>query len=206
MVKPRRYHAPGRRAAALRTRAAVLDAALRGFSRRGYAATTIAEVARGAGVSEETVYKRFGGKPGLVRALVERALEGAGPVPAEHRSDAMSAAERDPRAIIEGWSRFSMEVSPRVSPLLLLVRAAAAADPAMDRLRRELDDVRLARMAHNARRLRATGRVRASTRVVRDVLWTATSPELYQLLVLERGWSLRAYARHIAETTIAAVL
>jgi hypothetical protein len=118
----------------------------------------------------------------------------------------MSAAETDPRAILRAWSRFSIEVAPRVSPLLLLVRDAAAVDPEMHALRRELDEARLARMAHNARRLRATGSVRASPRTVRDVLWTATSPELYRLLVLERGWSLRAYARYIAETTIAALL
>ena len=39
-------------------------------------ATTVAGIAVEAGVSTATIYKVFGGKPGLVRALVERALRG----------------------------------------------------------------------------------------------------------------------------------
>ncbi|MGH3646029.1 MAG: TetR/AcrR family transcriptional regulator [Micromonosporaceae bacterium] len=52
-----------------------------GCPNRGYAATTLAAIAREAGVSVETIYKAFGGKSGLVRALYERGLTGIGPVP-----------------------------------------------------------------------------------------------------------------------------
>lgn len=206
MVKKRRYDAPLRRASALQTRATVLDVASRRFFSDGYALTTIAKIARDSRVSVETVYKTFGGKPGLVRALCERGLAGAGPVHAETRSDAMSARQRDARAIVRGWARFIREVSPRVSPLLLLVRAAAATDPELDSLRQELDAGRHRRMAHNARRLRATGQLRTSIAAARDVLWTATSPELYALLVIERGWSVRAYATFIEQTLVGALL
>jgi len=32
---------------------------------------------------------------------------------------------------------------------------------------------------------------------VRDVLWTATAPELFELLVLQRGWSVEEYRDHL---------
>jgi len=74
-VKPRRrYDSRRRQQRALRTRIAVLETAQQLFLTRGYAATTIASLAETADVSVETIYKAFGGKPGLVRAICERAL------------------------------------------------------------------------------------------------------------------------------------
>ena len=72
--RPRRYDSSGRQEQARKSREAVLQAAQREFLARGYARTTVATVARKAKVSVETIYKAFGGKPGLVRALVERAV------------------------------------------------------------------------------------------------------------------------------------
>jgi AcrR family transcriptional regulator len=215
-MAPRRHHvkvkrpydASRRRAQARQANVAVLDAAQRLFFETGYAATTIASIATAAGVSVETIYKAFGGKPGLVRALAERALEGEGPVPAEQRSDAMREATMDPKTIVEGWGRLAAEVAPRISPLLLLVRTAAASDPAMEALRAELDEKRLTRMSRNAKGLHRAGHLRpgVGARRAGEVMWTYSSPELYELLVVQRRWSADAYGRFIAEALIAALL
>jgi AcrR family transcriptional regulator len=204
----RRYDSTRRRRQARETRRAVLRAAEQQFRTDGYAATTIAGVAEAAGVSVATIYKSFGGKPGLVGALRDVALEGDGPVPAERRSDDLQASESDPRALIRGWGTLAGEVAPRVAPILLLVRAAAAVDPELSQLRREMDADRLARMTHNARTLADGGhlRVGVTVDVAADVLWTYSSPELYELLVLERGWSPDRYSRFIAEAMIAGLL
>src|SRR3954454_3978189 len=143
-VKPRRrYDATRRRQQAARTRETVLDAAQRLFLAGGYAATTIADIAAGADVSVETIYKAFGGKPGLVRAIWERGLAGAGPIPAWRRSDDMRLHEPDPRVVIQGWGTLTTEVAPRVAPILLLIRAAAANEPDMASLREEVERERL---------------------------------------------------------------
>jgi AcrR family transcriptional regulator len=127
-VKPRRrYDATARRARALQAQRAIVDAAERLFVRDGFQGTTIAAVAARAGVSAETIYKTFGGKTGLVRAIRERGLGGDGPVRAERRSNALQREERDPRRIIEGWGRLTIEVAPKVMPILQLVAAAAPA-------------------------------------------------------------------------------
>src|SRR4051794_5357922 len=147
----RRYDGSGRRAQAERTRAALIDAARELLLSEGYGATTVARVAAACQVSVESVYKRFGGKPGLVRAVVDNALRGVGPVSAEERSDALPVT--DPEALLRGWGRLAAEVVPQVAPVLLLVRAAAAHDPEVATLGAELDEARRARMTANARRL-----------------------------------------------------
>jgi AcrR family transcriptional regulator len=208
-VKPRRrYDATARRARALQAQRAIVDAAERLFVRDGFQGTTIAAVAARAGVSAETIYKTFGGKTGLVRAIRERGLGGDGPVRAERRSNALQREERDPRRIIEGWGRLRIEVAPKVMPILQLVAAAAPGDPAMARLREELDVARLERMRHNATRLARAGRLRQGLRArdAADVLWACSSPELYELLVRRRGWTPARYARFITDVMISGLL
>jgi AcrR family transcriptional regulator len=207
-VKRRAYNASGRRAAAEDRQAAVIAAAERRFLSEGYGATTIAAVAADADVSVDTIYKSFGGKPGLVRALWQRALEGDGPVAAERRSDRLQKDEPDPRKIIQGWGAFTAEIAPRAARILMLIHAAAATDPEIRALQEELDAGRLRRMTINARRLRARGHIRAGITLAQatDVLWTYSSPELCELLVFRRGWSPQRYGRFIAEAMIAALL
>ena len=204
----RPYDSARRREQARQTRAAIIEVARRRFLHDGFAATTIAAIANEAQVSVDTVYKAFGGKPGLVSAICKEALTGEGPVPAESRSDAMQATERDPREIIRRWGTLTTEVAPRIAPILLLVGAAATADPEMARLQSQLNAQRLERMTHNARSLANTGYLRADVTVERagEILWTYSSPELYELLVLTRGWPLDGYGKFIADAMIAALL
>jgi AcrR family transcriptional regulator len=208
-VKQKRsYDATRRREQARQTRQRIIDAAERRFLRDGYGPTTIAAIADDATVSADTVYKSFGGKPGLVRAIRARALKGEGPVPAEQRSDALQVREPDGRKIVEAWGALTLEVAPRVAPILLLIRAAAASDPEVAALLVEMDDDRLRRMTENARRLRSAGHLRPGVTVAgaADVLWTYSAPELYELLVLRRGWTPARFSRFIVDAMIDALL
>ncbi|MFL5894628.1 MAG: TetR/AcrR family transcriptional regulator [Thermoleophilaceae bacterium] len=49
----------------------ILDAARAEFGRRGYDATSIAEIGRAAGISKSVLYHYFGSKAGLYEALLE---------------------------------------------------------------------------------------------------------------------------------------
>jgi AcrR family transcriptional regulator len=204
-VKSRGYDGSSRRRQAQQRRRAVLDTAQALFLTGGYAATTISRIAVEAGVSAETVYKAFGSKAGIVRALHSRALEGAGPEPAEQRSDRLRNLE-DPRAIIAGWARLAAEVAPRVSPLLLLGRDAAVTDPTMRVALAEMNAYRARRMQDNARALARHLRRGLTVPMAADVLYAVSSSEMYELLVVQRGWSLRRYARYVDSTLVAALL
>jgi AcrR family transcriptional regulator len=208
-VKPkRRYDSSGRQAQARRSRQVILDAAQRQFLEGGYAATTIAAIAGEAGVSVETIYKAFGGKPGLVRAIYDRGLAGREPVPAFQRSDTMRERETDPATIMRNWGALTSEVSSVVSPIARLVRAAAASDPDMAALLKANNDVREQRARHHARFLKQRGYLREDVSLAQatDILWTCTSDELYDLLVVQRGWSPPRFARFLGDYLIAALL
>jgi AcrR family transcriptional regulator len=202
----RPYDSTRRKEHAQRNRDAVLDAAQRLFLSDGYAVTTIAAVAHDAGVSAETIYKSFGSKTALVRAIWERGLAGHGPVPAPMRSDQMSAAEGNPRVVIQNWGKLTTEVMPIVGPILLLVRATAATDADMATLLAETDRQRRDRMRRNAERLTSHLRPGVTLRQATDILWLYSSPDLYDLLVLRGGWSMRNYARHLVDSMVGSLL
>lgn len=207
-VKTRQYDSTRRRERARQSRELIIRVAEKNFLADGYAATSVTGIAEAAEVSVDTIYKSFGGKPGLIRAIFARALEGEGPIPAEKRSDRLQAEETDPRKIIAGWGRFVAELAPRGVPIILLVRSAAATDPELLALLDDLDAARLRRMTANARRLREAGHLRPGITVsaAADILWTYSSAELYELLVLRRQMPLHRYAQFVADAMIAALL
>jgi AcrR family transcriptional regulator len=204
----RNYNSRGRQAQAGRTRDMILDIARRRFLADGYAATTMASIADEAGVAVDTTHKAFGGKAGLVRAIYERGLAGEGPVPAPMRSDDMQSAEHDPHTVVRRWGILSTEVAPLVAPIHLLIRAASATDPDMATLLAESDRRRRERMRHNAQTLVDRGHLREGITLdhATDVLWTYSSPELYELLVLHCGWDLNRYGQFLGHAMASALL
>jgi AcrR family transcriptional regulator len=204
----RRYDATRRREQAARRQEEIVAVAEERFFAQGYASTTIADIAEQAAVSVDTIYKTFGGKAGLVHAIVQRALQGDGPIPAEERSNRLQADETDPRKILQGWGRFVAELAPRVVPVIQLIRSAAVSDPDLVSLWTEIDENRLRRMTDNARRLHDAGHLRPGIGIAHaaDVLWTYSSPELYELLVLRRKMPIKAYGIFVSDAMIAALL
>jgi AcrR family transcriptional regulator len=204
----RRYESPEREAQARRTQEAIIEAARKQFLKTGYAATTIAGIADEAGVSVATIYKAYRSKPGLVRAIYDRGLKGRGPVSAYQRSEEMRLQERDPRRIMRAWGALAAGVGTEVTPILLLLRSAAGTDPDAATLLKEISDHRLKRMRYLARFLAGRGYLRDGVTVAQaaDVMWTSNSAELYELFVLQRGWSIPRFGRFLADFLIASLL
>ncbi|WP_344299244.1 helix-turn-helix domain-containing protein [Sinomonas flava] len=204
--RARGYDASLRRERAEASRREVLARARELLLSQGFGATTIAQIARAAGVSPEFVYKNFGGKPGLVRAIWDQSLLGSGEVPAEQRSDTAQEEATDPHALMEQFGRFVAEISPIGSPVQLLIRdAAASGDDEMAALLEQVDAARYRRMLHNARHVLARGLLRPglSEAEIADVFFACTSAELYETLVLKRGWSHERLGEFVARTLAA---
>jgi AcrR family transcriptional regulator len=204
----RRYDAGRRRARAEESRRRILDTARRLFLAHGYAATTVAAVAAEAGISAESVYKAFGSKARLVLALFHDSVAGQGPESAEVRADRLSESEGDPRRRLRGFGALVAEVTPRVAPVMLLVRAAAEADAELRAVWEQMLAERLDRMAGHARRLADEGHLRPGVSVeeARDVLWLYSAPELYELMVLRRQWSADRFGAWVGEAYVHALL
>jgi AcrR family transcriptional regulator len=204
----RRYDSSRRQEQARQNRAAVLASARRRFLEQGYSATTVGEVAGDAGVSVEMVYKAFANKAGLLKAVFDVSVAGdddAVPM-VEREVIAQIVAEPDARRKLERYADHMVESMPRAAPVQLLARDAAAADPEAAAVWSQTRAELLTGMTLFARDLEATGSLRVSADEARDVLWTYVSPEVFELLVLERGWSVARYGTFLADGLAAALV
>jgi AcrR family transcriptional regulator len=193
------------------TRVRVIDAARGLFVGRGYTATSMNDVARAAGVSRETVHKIFGTKPGLMKTVYDVALAGdADEVPVAERPEFQAMLhDPDPRSAFRTFGRLSAELVDRLGPVMAVVLAGARAGDA---------DLRV--IAATSEQERMTGVRLILTRVTAssglrdgvdldtavDVVWTLTSPEVWQLLVDGRGWSVDRYGGWLSTAVADAVL
>lgn len=168
----------------------------------GWTKTAVAEIARRAGVSVDTVYVAVGRKPVLIRQVIDDVLgEGRGPVPAEQRrylADIRAAVSAPDKIAI--YAQALGRLMPEVSPLLLTLRDAGDEDTDCEQVWREITDRRAANMLLFASDLRATGQLREdlSDQAVADLVWTTNSPEYYALL-RSRGWSTQRYLDHLID-------
>ena len=157
--KTRRYDATTRRAAADRTRRRVLAAAHHLFTTQGYAETSVAQVARRARVSVDTLYAAVGRKPQLLLAVHDMALaSGPEPVPAEQRDYVRAVREApDARAKITTYAEALGHLLPTTVPLMNALREAGATDPECRKVWVAISERRAANMLRFAADLRATG-------------------------------------------------
>jgi AcrR family transcriptional regulator len=202
-VKVRRYDSSGRQAAAADRRRRILDAAAELFRRDGYGATTVAAVAREAGVAPDTVYASVGPKPRLFRELVELALSGVEhPVAGEERDYAVRMrAEPDAVAKLAVYAEAVTALQGRLAPLVLVLREAGATHPELGQMWQEISERRARNMRHLAADLATTGALRGDLSLdeVADVVWTMNGAEYYGLLVLDRGWTPERFARWLQD-------
>jgi AcrR family transcriptional regulator len=205
---PRKYDAAGRREQARRTRRLVLAAAHDLFLADGYSATTIPLVARAAGVSPQSVYKSFGNKAGLVKAVFDVTMAGDDePVTMlERESLTRVRAEPDPYVKLRLYADFVAGTAPRHVPVQLLLRTAAGTDAEAAAVWSQLSDERLRGLAMFAQALAPVLRPEVTVEQARDLLWAYNSPELWDLLVTQRGWSPQQYATQLARSLISALL
>jgi AcrR family transcriptional regulator len=184
----RRYDASSRQQQARETRDRVLAVARRLFVERGYAATSIALVAREAGVSAPTVFAQFSSKVNLLKEAVDTAIAGdTEDRPMRERPVLQRIHEASTfDAMTERMADAFAEVAERSYPIYAVVFGAADADPQIAALLAELDRQRLV----GAGLLAETVVARAGhgdVEEVRDVLWSLMSPLLFGLMVRDRG-------------------
>ena len=198
----RQYDASGRRDKARQRRRDVVVAAKDLFEANGFQATTITAVAKRAGVSSEGIYKGFGTKATLAKAVFDFVIAGDDePVPMAERPESQAIqAEPDVRrklALYVDGLALRQERSARVQ---ILIRDGRHHDETLRETWQTLMNERLVGMTMFGRHLLDSGQLRDGITVeeVADVLWTYIAVELYELLVLHRGWSLERYATWIA--------
>lgn len=196
-VKKRKYDISRRRESSARTRAAVLRSARELFTSRGYAATSVADIAQAAGTSIDTLYATVGRKPQLLLAVHDMLLAGEDtPVEAAERDyvkdiQAASTAADKIRIYTDALAR----LLPQTVPLLQALRTAAETDPTCREVYQAVSERRATNMRLFAADLRTTGQLRndLDDATIADLIWSMNAPDYY-LLIRSRGRTPQQYS------------
>ena len=187
-------------------RAAVVDAARRLFLERGYGATTMEAISTEADVPAATVYRLFSSKHGILKALLDVSIVGDDDdVPMADRPQVRSLfTGGDPREEVVGFVRVIAEVNERVAPLYRILVSAAGTDPEAAALLDQLTQQRAQGQRAIARSLARAGALAPGLRErdAADLIHALMSPELYRLIVLDRGWKSDRYERWLASLLV----
>ena len=174
-------------------RRAVIESARALFLERGYQATTIDAISERSDVPAPTIYRLFSSKLGILKAVLDVSIGG------DDRDVAMLdrpevrtlLASPDPEEQLAGFAGVVHGVMERAGSVHRLLADAARSDHDAAAL---LEDI--ARQRHTgqnriAQALAHKGALRAGLdeRDAADVIHALASPEVYGLLVLDRGWS-----------------
>lgn len=195
-VKRRSYDSSRRRAQATETRAAIVAAARDLFIDHGYGRTTMADIARTAGVSVETIYAAFKNKAMLLHKAWDITVGGDDQDIVFHERPEVLAIRNEPdlakRLMLH--AAFSTRTAQRIAPFQLMVQSAAGADPAAAAMLEEMGRQRLAGMTVMAAEVAKTGQLSVSEEECRDVIWSMTDGMLWHRLVNERAWTNERFA------------
>jgi AcrR family transcriptional regulator len=187
-------------------RAAVVEAARSLFLERGYGATTIEAISELADVPPATVYRLFSSKHGILKALLDVSIVGDDQnIPMADRPQVRTLlAERDPREQLAGFVAITAQVNAGIAPLYRVLVSAAGTDADAAALLDALTRQRQQGQRQIARSLASAGALRPGLRErdAADIIHALLSPELYQLLVIDRGWKTERYQPWLTKTLI----
>lgn len=180
-----------------RTRAAVVEAARALFLERGYAATTIEAISAESDTPQATVYRLFASKLGILKAVLDVSIGGDDQAVAVADRPQVRAllADDDPRSQVAGFAALLRGLMQRAAPMHRILADAARSDEDAAELLAEIARQRQSGQERIARSLARTKSLRAGLRErdAADVIHALASPEVYGLLVLDRGWSGERY-------------
>jgi AcrR family transcriptional regulator len=182
----------------------VVDAARALFLERGYQATTIEAISDHSDVPAATVYRLFSSKLGILKALLDVSIAGDDQALSLRERPHVAAifAEPDAEKLLAGFAGITAAINARSSDVYRILSTASGADPAAAVLlaeyqqKRDDGQGRIARSLARARALRPGLRERDAA----DLIHALMSPELYRLLVVDRGWPPARYEQWLART------
>ena len=185
---------------------AVVEAARALFLERGYGATTIEAIGARSDVPPATVYRLFSSKLGILKALLDISIAGDDEaVPVADRPAVRSLlSDPDPTKKLGAFVDVAAQVNARSSAIYRILVSAAAADPDAAALLDELTRQRQEGQGRIARSLSRSDALRAALRErdAGDIIHALASPEVYRLLVVDRGWPLDHYQTWLTETLV----
>jgi AcrR family transcriptional regulator len=182
-----RYRSPRREDAAAATRAAILSGARDLFLTRGYAATTVPDIARAARVATQTVYTSAGGKAALFAELLQPAIND------RTAAEAMVAARQasDPEEVLALCATAARHGQERYWDIMYGLTRRPPDDELAQRAIANVAAKCMQALVVIAKRLDELGGLRlgVSPSSAADMLWFYFGPSAWYSLVGDRGWT-----------------
>lgn len=180
------------------------------FLQRGYPATTVEAISDESDVPPATIYRLFGSKLGILKALLDVSIAGDDQdltLPGRPEVAAVFA-EPDPRELLAGVARISVAINTRSTEVYRILVSASGSDRAAADLL-----ANYTRMRDRGQELIATALDRAHAlrpgmrrRDAADIIHAVMSPELYRLLVVDRDWPPERYEEWLTSVLIERLL
>ena len=207
MSSGRRYDSSRRAEAAQETRRQIIAAARDELLRSGYQATTLAGLARRAGVSQQTIYNSVGGKAAVLKAVYDIELAGDDkPLAMSDRPEFRAVmSQRSVPATLRAYAGLSRMIIGRVVPLLGAVFVdGAGSDADLRAFLTRIDGERRAGNTGVVTRIRDHFGLPHGLEFEKavDLVWTLTAPEVADRLLRQCQWSLDEYERWLASALI----
>lgn len=200
----RSYNSARRREQAETTRRDIVEAAGRLFERDGYVATSVAAIAAEAGVALKTIYLAYAGKADILSALWDTRLRGdedAAPV-GKQLWYIEVLEEPDPELQLRLNARNSRRVKERIGDVAGVIRSAAQSDPLIGALWAKIQESFYENQRKIVASLAKKSALKPELDVTRatDLLWTLNHPDVWLLLVGQRGWTPSRYQQWFGDT------
>ena len=140
----------------------------------------------------------------VLREIIEQAISGTDhAVVAEERAYVMAFAPNQiPRRSWRSMHVQSCKTHQRMAPLFLALRDASSTEPEAQQVWQEINDRRAGNMRKLAKDLKEAGGLRRGVSIdqAADIVWAMNSAEMFVLLTIERGWSLKRFERWLADS------
>lgn len=191
-------------------RRAVIDSARTLFVDRGYAQSTIEAISDLSDVPQATIYRLFSSKLGILRALLDVSIVGDDDeLAVQDRPQSRALlAEQDPPVLLSGFAGVCRAINARAGIIYQILVSAAGSDPEAAPLLADYTRRRYQGQGQIARALAQAGKLKPELkgRDAADIIHALMSPEVYRLLVVDRGWKPERYEQWLRTTLIEQLL
>jgi AcrR family transcriptional regulator len=172
------------------------------FAEHGYVATTISAISAEADIPVQTIYSAFGTKARILDKVTELWM-------GESQTTSRAAAyleEPDPAQQLRMLAELNRHQMQLGSDVVAIYQEAAASDPQMAETMRNVLAAREREIRRLIDAIAPSLRSELTVDSALDLTLALTLPELFHLLVVERGWGHRRYETWLADTLVSQLL
>ena len=200
MIKKRAYNTESRKIQAIETKTRVLASAKNLFITKGFDNVTMDEIAKIAGVSTPSVYSFFKSKQGVIRSIMDEALE-------KEKFEELVQKVTQIKTL-KGRLEISAQISRRLydaeKDQINSFRNTSVLGPEFKAIEKEREERRYQMQEKTLKEVANEESLAEGINLkkARDILWAFTGRDIYRLLVIDKEWTSEEYEKWLAHSLI----